>query len=277
MDESRVDTGMTGNQRGASVTMDATGDYVVVWQSAPLSGCCAHIFGQRYDSMGTAQGGRFQVDDTSLDGYFPDVASDTAGNFAVVWTTYNEFGNTSYNVHGRRYSASGAPLGGAFRVNSYTVGTAALPRIARPDSDFVIVWQELQGGGDPSGYAVLGRRYAPDGSALDAPFRVNTSTAANQYHPAIASRPRGSFVVVWQSYQGVASQNDIFAQRYCLNGDVDGSGTVDIADIFYLINYLFASGPPPLGCSDANGDSTIDVADVFYLINYLFAGGPPPA
>jgi Carbohydrate binding domain len=27
---------------------------------------------------------------------------------------------------------------------------------------------------------------------------------------------------------------------------------------------------------DANGDGTVDVADVFYLINYLFAGGPEP-
>jgi hypothetical protein len=25
-----------------------------------------------------------------------------------------------------------------------------------------------------------------------------------------------------------------------------------------------------------NGDSAIDVSDVFYLINYLFAGGPAP-
>jgi hypothetical protein len=30
----------------------------------------------------------------------------------------------------------------------------------------------------------------------------------------------------------------------------------------------------PLG--DANGDGSVDVSDVFYLINYLFAGGPAP-
>jgi hypothetical protein len=161
-------------------------------------------------------------------------------------------------------------------VNSYTVGTASFPRIARPDSEFVIVWQELQGGGDQSGYAVLGRRYAPDGSAHDAPFRVNTTTTGNQYRPAVASRPRGPFVVVWQSNQVASAKYDIFGQRFCLNGDVDGSGTVDVADVFYLINYLFASGPPPLGCSDANGDSHIDVTDVFFLVNYLFAGGPAP-
>jgi hypothetical protein len=28
---------------------------------------------------------------------------------------------------------------------------------------------------------------------------------------------------------------------------------------------------------DANGDGVVDIADVFFLINFLFAGGPPPA
>jgi hypothetical protein len=28
--------------------------------------------------------------------------------------------------------------------------------------------------------------------------------------------------------------------------------------------------------ADVNADASTDVADVFYLINYLFAGGPAP-
>jgi hypothetical protein len=28
-------------------------------------------------------------------------------------------------------------------------------------------------------------------------------------------------------------------------GDADGSGAVDVSDVFYLINYLFAGGPAP--------------------------------
>jgi hypothetical protein len=31
-------------------------------------------------------------------------------------------------------------------------------------------------------------------------------------------------------------------------------------------------GPP----GDADGNGTLDVADVFYTINFLFAGGPAP-
>jgi hypothetical protein len=59
-------------------------------------------------------------------------------------------------------------------------------------------------------------------------------------------------------------------------GDVNADGNVDIGDVFYLINYLFASGPAPVCSGDANGDHATDIGDVFYLINYLFAGGPPP-
>jgi hypothetical protein len=59
-------------------------------------------------------------------------------------------------------------------------------------------------------------------------------------------------------------------------GDADGDGDVTIGDVFYLINGLFASGPPPYAGGDANGDGAVDTADVFYLINFLFAGGPAP-
>ncbi len=33
--------------------------------------------------------------------------------------------------------------------------------------------------------------------------------------------------------------------RTCAHGDVNGDGAVDVADVFYLINFLFAGGPAP--------------------------------
>ncbi len=61
-------------------------------------------------------------------------------------------------------------------------------------------------------------------------------------------------------------------------GDVNNDSTIDIADIVFVINYLFIkSAPPcPYHAGDANCDEVIDPADVVYLINYLFIGGPPP-
>jgi len=61
-----------------------------------------------------------------------------------------------------------------------------------------------------------------------------------------------------------------------LSGDVNADGLVNTADIFYLINFLFAAGPNPLGPANANGDAAVNASDIFYLINFLFAGGPAP-
>lgn len=59
-------------------------------------------------------------------------------------------------------------------------------------------------------------------------------------------------------------------------GDANGDGAVGVTDVFYLINNLFSSGPPPVGSGDANGNGSVGVTDVFYMINFLFSGGPPP-
>jgi len=62
------------------------------------------------------------------------------------------------------------------------------------------------------------------------------------------------------------------------NVDGDGSDAVNVADLTYLVDYLFRGGPPS-PCfeeGDVNGDGSINVADLTYLVDYLFRGGPPP-
>jgi hypothetical protein len=63
-----------------------------------------------------------------------------------------------------------------------------------------------------------------------------------------------------------------------LAGDPNHDGMVDVADVVYLINYLFLGGsePDPFESGDANGDGQVDIGDVVYLANYLFLGGAPP-
>jgi hypothetical protein len=63
-----------------------------------------------------------------------------------------------------------------------------------------------------------------------------------------------------------------------LPGDVTSNDAVDIADVVYLINYIFIGGypPSPLKVGDVNRNCVVDLEDVVYLINYLFLNGPPP-
>ncbi len=63
---------------------------------------------------------------------------------------------------------------------------------------------------------------------------------------------------------------------------VDIGGPVDVADLTYLVAYLFGGGPIPPCPEQGNVDGLvgvggpIDVADLTYLVAYLFQGGPPP-
>jgi hypothetical protein len=70
----------------------------------------------------------------------------------------------------------------------------------------------------------------------------------------------------------------IYNAPWCMPGDANGDWIVSCADVVYLINYLFISGPAPdpLECGDANCDGIINSADIVHLINFLFIGGPPP-
>ena len=71
---------------------------------------------------------------------------------------------------------------------------------------------------------------------------------------------------------------EITQYAYYVCGNVDGLGIIDIDDVVYLIQYLYAGGPEPLPlCSgNVNCDDIIDIDDVVYLIEYLYSGGPPP-
>ncbi len=69
-------------------------------------------------------------------------------------------------------------------------------------------------------------------------------------------------------------------------GNADGvagaGGPVDVADLTFLVAYLFLSGPAPPCLDEANADGVtgaggpVDVADLTFLVAYLFLGGPPP-
>ncbi len=78
-----------------------------------------------------------------------------------------------------------------------------------------------------------------------------------------------------------------FTGGCCQNrGNVDGvigiGGPVDVADLTYLVNYLFRFGPSPPCEEEGNIDNVtgiggpIDVADLTYLVTFLFRGGNPP-
>ena len=67
-----------------------------------------------------------------------------------------------------------------------------------------------------------------------------------------------------------------FSLKYAAVGDANSDGQIDIADVVFLLNYLYRGGlpPVPLETGDTNDDEVVDLGDVVFLLNYLFRGGP---
>ncbi len=108
---------------------------------------------------------------------------------------------------------------------------------------------------------------ADNGSDMYVSGTYNTQWDNSVLNPAFSGLIASDFEVIQLGWMPAASS---------VHGDENGDGLVTVADVFYLINNLFAGGPAPVGYGDVNGDGQITVADVFYLINYLFSGGPAP-
>jgi len=118
----------------------------------------------------------------------------------------------------------------------------------------------------PNGNELWVKRYNGAGNYFDSPAAIAVDGSGNAY-------VTGYSMGVWTGY-------DYATIKYseALRGDVNKDGVIDMADVVYLINYLFIDGPAPepLEAGNANCDGVVDIADVVYLINYLFIGGPSP-
>jgi len=63
------------------------------------------------------------------------------------------------------------------------------------------------------------------------------------------------------------------------HGDNDYDGIIMIADLVYLVDYMFNNGPQPqpqLHVGDLTCDLIINIDDLVYLVDYMFLGGPIP-
>lgn len=130
---------------------DPAGNFVVVWNAKePYTGLNDAIFGRRFDAADAPIGEEFRVNSaTPSPPTGPVVATDSKGNFIVVWL--------ASGIFGQRFAADGSRIGGEIPVSSYNAGSPGLPSVAAGDfGDFVVSWQSY--GWDGSGAAVLARR-----------------------------------------------------------------------------------------------------------------------
>ena len=134
----------------------------------------------------------------------------------------------------------------------------------------------------------------PGGNYDHWPLDTTVSFGNDSLHPLFCDTAAGDFRIAVESPCAPANNScsalmGAFdtACTCCENrGNVDRltgpGGPVDVADLTYLISYLFQGGPEPPCPEEGNVDSglgpggPIDVGDVTYLVAYLFQSGPEP-
>ncbi len=158
----QVNSFTTSGQRYPAAAADDAGNFIVAWDSFGSSATDTSSFSiqaQRYAADGAALGGQFQVNTYTTNAQrYPSVAADDAGNFVVVWQSVGSSGTDSddSSIHGRRFAASGVPVGGEAQVNSFTTGIQELPVVASAGAgDFVVVWKSVGSFGTDSSYSSI--------------------------------------------------------------------------------------------------------------------------
>ncbi len=221
--EFKVNSFTTGSQSTPAIAMDSTGDFVVTWMSYNQDGDGAGIFAQRYNSIGIAQGGEFQVNSfTTGSQSTPSIAMDSAGDFVIAWKSFGQDGSDD-GIYARRYSAAGVAQAVEFQVNSFTTGTQDAAKVAMDSNgDFVVAWESLYRYGNFA--AVFFQRYDSTGVAQGGEVRVNTSTNQTYLRPNVAMDAKGNFVVTSNTTSSLGgSAGVIDARQYNADGTPVGA------------------------------------------------------
>jgi hypothetical protein len=140
-----------------SVAVNPAGDFVVVWQYQPDPNTPRSLHARHFSKDAKPLGQEFVVEaDPVADAIVPSIASDSRGNYVVVWTSYG----SPYcpSVKGRLYRPDDTPAGPAFDLSSSSSTCDQLPKVAfGPNGTFAATWIRLLNDGGSDIYAAMFR------------------------------------------------------------------------------------------------------------------------
>ncbi len=111
------------------------------------------------------------------------------------------------------------------------------------------------------------------------PIHLGGITPDESGYGQITFAPQGECGFILDAW-GLRSLLKALLDNCIIRGDINHDGVgPDIADLVYLVSYMFSGGPPPVVMEEAdiNGDGVgPDISDLVYLVAYMFSGGPAP-
>jgi len=189
------DTG-TGQQHAPRVAYSAQGWFVVVWYDNRLGN--DDIFVQRYNASGVKVGANIKVnsDIGTLRQAFPDVATDAAGHFTVVWVDWrNGVYPANPDIYARKYDTTMIPVAVDAMVNKDGTRRAQRePTIAADRrGNVAIIWSDSSGTAQL--YDIVGQMIDVDGVIREVNFQANSETDSAQVQADVALDGRNRYVV----------------------------------------------------------------------------------
>jgi hypothetical protein len=207
------------SQTNSSISMNAAGNFVIVWEDYRNNNN-GDIYFQRYNSTGLPLETNIQViNDVDTAGqWHPSVAMDVTGDFVIVW---DDNRNDDLDIFFQRYTSAGTTLGTNTKINNTVIGTDQYaPLIAMDEvGDFVIVWLIKY---QTFTYDIYFQRYTSNGLPLGVNTKVNEQAGLASY-TSFSIDASGNFVVVWSDSRN--GNLDIYFQRYASDGTPLGINT----------------------------------------------------
>ncbi|REK09040.1 MAG: hypothetical protein DWQ37_19470 [Planctomycetota bacterium] len=262
--ETLVNTYTGSTQQFPAVAIDADGDYVVAWESYGQDGNDYGTYAQRFNAAGTPQGGEFRVNSyTSSVQWYADVAMDDDGNFAIVWESTGQDGD-SEGVYLQAYNASGSPQSVELKINTYTPFAQRFPAVAMDaDGDFRVAWMsDFQ---DGSGFGIFSQQFANAPSVVGRELFYNQSKFDGNT-AGIDDSDDGAIAPDKSAYlpgSGPATFDSISSYSRGINGvmvDVDSpAGTLTLADFTFKMSEQSGANNTPSTWSAAPAPSGFSV------------------
>ncbi|MCP4684310.1 MAG: T9SS type A sorting domain-containing protein [bacterium] len=204
----------SAQQHAPRVAVSPEGWFAVTWYDNRRGN--DDIYAQRYDSLANPLGNNLKInsDVTDVRQAFPDVATDGAGHFTVVWVDWRHGAYPSNpDIYARKFDTNLVAVTGDMRVNKDgTVRAQRQPSIAADRrGNVAIIWADSTA----SSWDIVGQMIDVEGVIREANFQANTDGDSSQLHPDVALDGRYRYIT-WSDkrngdfdiYASIAKYND---------------------------------------------------------------------
>ncbi|MBN2088911.1 hypothetical protein JW964_04835, partial [candidate division KSB1 bacterium] len=200
------------------IKMDDSGNITTVWFDYRGYG---DIYFQQYDINGAILAKDVKVNDDVDSGTIgiPIIGTASNGDFSIVWIDVR---NEVEDVYCQFYHSDGRTKGKNLKVNDNTY----VCRMYQPDlcvdplGNTTIVWADWRN----QIWCIYGQRYDKNGDLIGENFKINDGMEdCYREHPSVDCDENGNFTVVWLDERAGNNVDDIYGQRFDVNGKAIGN------------------------------------------------------